>query len=153
MTEAFSAEVQTFVGLCDRVVGNLHASALTITKILNESNRLDERVIEGLNASIQLLEHAIQDIHTATFVGQQPRPSDPQLPSIHPRYLVRIEDEAVIAYADDGHDFRRVHDDTVWAHDSDGTLLSARSGTPIARRSGSIYYDTVTDIPLYYETT
>jgi len=37
------------------------------------------------------------------------------------------------------------------AHESDDLLLSARFGTPLARRSGNVFYDIETDIPLYRE--
>ena len=139
-----------FAELYDRVIRDLHESALALTTILHEPG-VSARVVETLNAAIRALDDAIRDVRTTVFAA---RPPDTQLlRRIHHRYLVRIEDEVVIAYADGGHDYRRVHDDTLWAHESDGTLLSSRSGTPIARRSGSTYYDTVTNIALYYETS
>ena len=44
-------------------------------------------------------------------------------------------------------------DHELWAHESDGLLLSARSGTPFARRDGRVFYDVETHVPLYYEDT
>jgi hypothetical protein len=68
------------------------------------------------------------------------------------RYLRRVEDGEPFAYARRGHDFIRVRDDQLWAHESEDLLLSARSGDPLARRMGAIFYQIDTGAPLYYET-
>ena len=146
--------ITTFADLHDRVVRQLHACGLALATLVREARVLDGSIAETLSAVQATLDLAVRDIHATTFaVRQQLRPQAAADSDGHRRYVIRIEDEAVLAYADgDGHDFRRVHDDSIWAHESDGTLLSARSGTPIARRSGIVYYDAVNDIPLYYLT-
>jgi hypothetical protein len=73
------------------------------------------------------------------------------MPRAQQRCLVRMEDEVVVAYACEGHTFRRAHDDTLWAHESEGILYSARSGVALAHRVGNIFYDPVTNVALYYE--
>jgi hypothetical protein len=65
------------------------------------------------------------------------------------RWLCRVEDHTTFAYAH-GHDFIRRSDNVVWAHLSDGQLISARSGTPLAYEVGSVFYDAATGEPLYY---
>jgi hypothetical protein len=70
------------------------------------------------------------------------------------RYLCNFEDGQVFAYATpSGHDFFRATDDTPWAHESDGLLLSARSGTPLAVRSGRVFHDVTSNEALYFERT
>ena len=145
-----SSVIVTFVDLHDRLVRNLHECALALTIVIHDH---DDRNRETLTTALDVLDRAIRDIRTTAFAARQhTHATVADATDTRRRYLVRIEDEVLIAYADgDGHDFRRVHDNTIWAHESDGTLLSARSGTPIARRSGLIYYDIVNAIPLYYQ--
>ena len=52
-----------------------------------------------------------------------------------------------------GAGFFRAADRTLWAHEHDGLLLSARSGAPLAHRVGNIFYDLESDRPLYIEDT
>ena len=66
------------------------------------------------------------------------------------RCLCRAEDDSEFAYAR-GHDFIRHSDQTLWAHLSDGVLLSARSGEPLAYQVGTTFYDYQTRRPLYYQ--
>jgi hypothetical protein len=66
------------------------------------------------------------------------------------RWLCRSEDHRPFAYAR-GHDYIRRSDDTLWAHLSDGVLVSARSGEPLAYQVGSTFYDYQTRQPVYYE--
>ena len=47
--------------------------------------------------------------------------------------------------------FTALADHELWAHESDGLLLSARFGTPLARRIGNVFYDIDTNAPLYHE--
>jgi hypothetical protein len=69
----------------------------------------------------------------------------------HPqRWLCRANDHSAFAYAR-GHDYIRRSDHTLWAHLSDGALLSARSGEPLAYQLGSAFYDYQTRQPLYYQ--
>ena len=72
---------------------------------------------------------------------------------VHPSYartLCRFDDGAAFAYRR-GRDLYRSRDNTLWAHDSDGFLLSARSCTPLLRRIGNVYFDLTDHRPLYYE--
>ncbi|HWS45531.1 MAG TPA: hypothetical protein VN636_06695 [Acidimicrobiia bacterium] len=71
--------------------------------------------------------------------------------SFHTRCLCRFEDGEVFAYVERGFEFVRTSDHEVWARDFDGTLVSARSGLPLARREGKVYYAADTGEPLYYE--
>ena len=66
------------------------------------------------------------------------------------RTLCRFDDGAAFAYRR-GRDLYRFRDNTLWAHDSDGLLLSARSCTPLLRRIGNVYFDLTDHRPLYYE--
>ena len=66
------------------------------------------------------------------------------------RWLCRVADDSAFAYAR-GHDFIRSSDHQLWAHLSQGQLLSARSGEPLAYRDGDVFYDAATDEPLYYQ--
>jgi hypothetical protein len=69
----------------------------------------------------------------------------------HPqRWLCRCDDHSPFAYAR-GHDYIRRSDDTLWAHLSDGVLISARSGDPLAYQVGNAFYDYQTRQPVYYE--
>jgi hypothetical protein len=67
------------------------------------------------------------------------------------RYLCRVDDRKVHAYAVTRRDFLLASDDTLWAHESHGWLLSAASASPLAHRVGDIYYDAATETPLYFE--
>ena len=69
----------------------------------------------------------------------------------HPRCLCRFEDGVVFAYAERGHEFIRASDRELWAVERDEALVSARSGAPLARRRGRVFFDVATDAPLYYE--
>ena len=66
------------------------------------------------------------------------------------RYLLRVDDQEVVAYANGGHDFYRASDDALWAHESGDHLLAVRSGATLARKIDSIYYDAESNAPLYY---
>ena len=67
------------------------------------------------------------------------------------RRLTRFSAAEDFAYAVGSYDFYRAADHTLWAHESQGLLLSARSGTPLARRNGNIFYDIDSNTPLYFE--
>lgn len=66
------------------------------------------------------------------------------------RWVCRFDDDSAFAYAR-GHDFIRCRDHTLWAHLSDGLLLSARSGERFAYQVGSVFYDAATHEPIYYQ--
>lgn len=68
------------------------------------------------------------------------------------RYLYRVDDEKLFAYAPGRRDFFRASDDTPWAHESHDWLVAAESGEPIAHRTGDVYYGAVESEPLYRET-
>jgi hypothetical protein len=69
---------------------------------------------------------------------------------LHPQYwLCRSDDHSRFAYARVS-DFYRVSDGLLWAHLSHGWLVSARSGRRLARQTGSVFYDTTTNEPVYY---
>jgi hypothetical protein len=65
------------------------------------------------------------------------------------RWLCRSDDHSPFAYAR-GHDYIRASDHALWAHISDGVLLSARSGQPLAYQIGSAFYDYQTRKAVYY---
>ena len=106
---------------------------------------------------IDQLDTAVRDLRSAAIghvVGDRERASAKQAGPLPPewcRRLWRLNVDEVFAYAVGGHDFYRAGDHLLWAHESDGLLLSARSGRPLARREGKVFYDTETDLPLYYE--
>jgi hypothetical protein len=68
------------------------------------------------------------------------------------RWLYRTEDRSVFAYLR-GHDVIRRSDHQLWAHVSDGVLLSVRSGAPLAYQVDCTFYDYQTRQPLYYEAS
>lgn len=145
--------ITTYADLHDRVVRDLHVCGVALTALMPDGNALDSATVAELARLRDVLNGAIRDVQTTAFAVRQQLHSQAAADDGQRRYLVRIEDEAVIAYAvGNGHDFRRIYDDTMWAYESDGTLLKERSATPIARRSGIVYYDPVRDIPLYYLT-
>jgi len=67
------------------------------------------------------------------------------------RYLCRVDDRQLHAYAQTRRDFLLASDDTLWAHESHDYLVAAVSGTVIAHRIGNVFYDAQTEVPLYYE--
>ena len=85
-------------------------------------------------------------------VPPQPEPSLRAVATHDPRRrLCTFAFDEVFAYAMHGHDFYRVGDNSLWAHESEDLLLSARSGRPLARRTGNVFYDFDSNAPLYYE--
>jgi hypothetical protein len=67
------------------------------------------------------------------------------------RVIYDAVEDTPFAYARREHDFYRLKDHVLWAHESEDALVSARSGVRIAYRIGRVYYDTATQLPLYYE--
>jgi hypothetical protein len=135
----------------DRAVNRLFGSGVLIADLLHDPG-LDPEIATRLRAVAEGLDAAVHEIQSWALTrtrdehGARPRPRHAT-----ERTLRRINIDEVFAYALRGNDFYRVTDDRLWAHDSDGLLLSARSGTPLAQRHGRIYYDTTTDVPLFYE--
>jgi len=68
-----------------------------------------------------------------------------------PRCLCRIEDGEIFAYVARGNEFVRARDHELWAVEQDGMLMSARSGEPLARRDGKVFFAIEGQEPLYYE--
>jgi hypothetical protein len=67
-----------------------------------------------------------------------------------PQYwLCRSDGGTRFAYAR-VQDFFRESDHALWAHLSDGWLISARSGERLAYQVGSVFYDAVTREPVYF---
>jgi len=64
--------------------------------------------------------------------------------------LMRLEDRQPFAYSRDEREFRRVGDDTAWARQIDGYLVSVRSGRPLAMQVGNFYLDAETLSLLYF---
>ena len=67
------------------------------------------------------------------------------------RYLYRVQDNQLIAYAPGRRDFYRASDDRLWAHESHDWLVAAGSGALLAHRTRNVYYDVVDGQRLYYE--
>ncbi len=146
------------IGVHDRVINNIFGSGMTLAAILN-LDRVDHDVADRLRDVIAALDTAVAELRTemlarvlASF-GAPSEVSQTADPNDTCRRLSRFAVEEVFAYAVGGHDFYRSSDHELWAHESDGILLSARSGVPFARRDGHVFYDIDTDAPLYYETT
>jgi hypothetical protein len=68
------------------------------------------------------------------------------------RVLCSFENHQPFAYAR-GDDYFRYADHTLWAHRTDGRLLSVRSGEPLAYQRSNIFYDATTRQPIYYESS
>jgi hypothetical protein len=69
------------------------------------------------------------------------------------RYLYRIEDGELLAYAPGRRDFYRADDGSLWSHESHDWLVAATSGQLLAHRTKDVYYSVSTGEPLYYEDT
>jgi hypothetical protein len=160
--------------LHDRVIGRLHEAGLRLAGIIGLV-ALDKYVTENLRGVIDEVETAARDLrnavvepsdrghqagpgasHRLSIVDPASRPAEParRARTDERRYLCRFDDGLHFAYATPtGHDFFRAFDHTLWAHESGDVLLSARSGTPLARRVGSVFQDINSDTPLYYERT
>ena len=117
-------------------------------------------MLSDLDAAIDEIRHAalLQSIEDAPRAPQlRAVPSQAQtrlrvVPLIDAsRCLFQFAIDEIFAFATRGHDFYRAADNTLWAHESEDLLLSARSGTPLAHRVGDVFYDVESDFPLYYE--
>jgi hypothetical protein len=64
--------------------------------------------------------------------------------------LMRLEDHQPFAYTRDNREFRRVGDDTAWAREVDGYLVSVRSGRALAMQVGNFFLDAETLSVLYF---
>ncbi len=140
----------------DQVINQIFGSGLTLAAILS-AQRVDNETAGRLHEVIERLDAAVRDLRGAAIARvledreRRSAESDGDVPSEWRRLLCRLSVDEVFAYAVGGHDFYRAGDHELWAHESDGLLLSARSGGPLARRDGRVFYDIESDIPLYYE--
>ncbi len=153
----------------DRVVNHIFGCGLTLAALVGRPDVNAEvaeqlcGVIEGLDQAVSAMRRAafaalINDSHRNPNTSNAMAVTDPAPAAARVaagvrdgrRRLCRFNDDA-FAYAMHGHDFYRCSDHELWAHESDGLLLSARSGTPFARRDGRVFYDFETNVPLYYE--
>ena len=67
------------------------------------------------------------------------------------RWLYRGDDRSPFAFAR-GDEFIRYADHTRWARLCDNRLLSIRSGTCLAYRIGSTFFDAESNNPVYYQS-
>ena len=154
----------------DRALNHIFAAGLTVAALLGRPD-VSPEIAERLGEVIDQLDMAVNAIRQTAFAARvvddrDPHPNTPASPAdiapperimaVHDaskgarRHLSRFADEP-FAYALHGHDFYRARDHELWAHESDGLLMSARSGTPFARRDGSVFFDLETNLPLYFE--
>lgn len=142
----------------DRVINLIFGSGLTLARIVG-LQRVDDEVAGLLDSVIDQLDTAVRELRGAALArvvgtrATQPDIADRTAGADWRRRLCRVTIDEVFAYAIGGYDFYRTSDHQLWAHESDGLLLSARSGTPLARRDGNLYYDIASNRPLYYEDT
>jgi hypothetical protein len=69
------------------------------------------------------------------------------------RYLYTTADDQLFAHAPGRRDFFKEGDDRVWAHESHGWLIAAKSGETLAHRTGDVYYGAVDGERLYRVST
>ena len=150
------------------VIDHIVWSELKLAAILGVQ-RVDAEVADRLREVLEHLDAALTEIRNSDPVVATDDP-DPRMESrlravpVFParrlravpktgpqRRLSGVTSEAVFAYATYGHDFYRLDDNSLWAHESEDLLLSARSGIPLAHRVGDVFYDIETDTPLYRE--
>jgi hypothetical protein len=140
----------------DRVINLIFESGLTLARIVG-LQRVDDEVATLLHSAIDRLDTAVRELRGAALAGvlehhdARPDMLDQTVGAHWRRRLCRVTVDEVFAYAVGGLDFYRASDHQLWAHESDGLLLSARSGAPLARRDGNLYFDIESNLPLYYE--
>lgn len=139
----------------DDAVSHIFGAGLSLSAILS-LDRVDNEIADRLREALASLDSAVADLRTAAFAHlngtskARREPRDPPPVQNGHRRLCLVTANEVFAYAV-GHDFHRAADHELWAHESDGLLLSARHGTPLARRVGNVFYDVATNAPLYHE--
>ncbi|HTD50326.1 MAG TPA: hypothetical protein VK771_07000 [Acidimicrobiia bacterium] len=159
--------------LHDRVIDRMRGAELALAAIVG-LGAIDARVAAQLRDVMDQLDGIAKDLRSTDLAvwvrDRDPRPDEnghltivkpaPDRQAARPmseerrRYLCSFQDGQVFAYATpNGHDFFRASDHTPWAHESDGLLLSARSGTPLAVRAGSVFHDLASNEALYFERT
>jgi hypothetical protein len=65
--------------------------------------------------------------------------------------LCRFDDGEVFAYVERGTEYIRASDHEPWATQREDTLVSVRSGAPLAVKRGKVWFSAEADEPLYYE--
>ncbi|HVJ97516.1 MAG TPA: hypothetical protein VNC41_11865 [Acidimicrobiia bacterium] len=65
--------------------------------------------------------------------------------------LCRFDDGEVFAYVERGTEYIRASDHELWATEREDTLMSVRSGAPLAVKRGKVWFSVDADEPLYYE--
>ena len=139
----------------DRVIGRIFGAGLSLSAVLS-LGRIDSAVAERIGDALNALDTAVAELRTAAFTHLTRPDTDPPAEAPEPpapnghRRLARFTANEAFAYGV-GRDFRRVADHSLWAHESGDWLLSARSGTVLARRVGTVFYDIETGAPLYHE--
>jgi hypothetical protein len=168
------AEERIAAGLHDRVIDRMRGAELALAAIVG-LDTIDANVARQLRDVIDQLDAVEKELRSTDVASwfRNPdvrpdqanrltivKPASNSMENAHSmraegrRYLCNFEDGQVFAYATpSGHDFFRATDHTPWAHESDGLLLSARSGTPLAVRSGRVFHDVASNEALYFERT
>ena len=73
-------------------------------------------------------------------------------PRVHaPRYLYRAGESTPFAFASSRRDFSLLDTEGVWAHESHGWLIEARSGVVLAHRTRTSYFSVDSGVCLYSE--
>jgi len=141
----------------DRALNHIFAGGLKIAALAQRpdvapeiARRLGEVIDELDRATAAIRGQAWADALEQYDSPQERVRHDDAIGSNYGRRLCRVSDE-MFAYARHGHDFYRARDHVLWAHDSEGVLLSARTGSPFARRDGRVFYDLERNVPLFYE--
>jgi hypothetical protein len=156
------------VAAWDRVLHRIFSSGLVVAVVLHRD--LADDVHDRLCGVVDELDRSVREIRAMALelaisgrtVRAEPEPAesaapftvahaDPDGDGNSRRRLRRVAETAMFAYAARGTGFFRASDRTLWAHEHDGLLLSARSGTPLAHRIGNVFYDFESDRPLYIE--
>lgn len=160
----------------DRVINRIFGCGMTIAAILGRPDISDEvssrllDVVDELDAAVATVRHAAlaralgrrsdepvavpvhAPVHAARSLSMRNPAADIRVVQADGRRrLCRFAADEAFAYALRGQDFYRASDDVLWAHEREGLLLSARTGTPFARRDGSVFFDMESNAPLYYE--
>ena len=158
------------VAAWDRVLDRIFSSGLAVAIVLRGD--VDDDVRDRLGGVVDELDLAVSEIRDMALqlaiLDRVGRPEEISEAIVGPlvvadaqpdgdghsrRRLRRIAETEMFAYAARGTGFFRASDRTLWAHEHDGLLLSARSGAPLAHRVGNIFYDVESDRPLYIEDT
>ena len=137
--------------LYDEIVRHAFQTGMFLFAVLRLDGLADE-ITQRLHEAVDELETLVGKVRAAALARMSPAPTEtePDIPT-SARRLHHITVDSVFAYSRDGSNFVRAADHQPWARETDGILLSARSGTPLARRDGHVFSDPATGAPLYYE--